>query len=428
MMIFLHNAAVFALVMIEISLIVFFLYKTIGINPKFKIFHLIPMILILTILLIIPTLIWYEAPWHPIWGLGLGTFAALIFFGGNIRERLLYFLIVIILSSFIDIVGESVVIFFFWQASLLPNPALFQVIFLSVVTIIKSLVLGSMLHISKKGKLYLPGNYWVLAIVSFSLILVVNFILIVSEQQYRLITALGLMSFWLVLYFAFYFVCRYFSIVNEANLMAIQNEMIEKYMLQKQTSDQMIKVLSHDLRHNLGRLKALADQGGDEQTAQSLAEYDKLLAQNRMLDVGNDIANAILNEKRLVAQRDNITFMVSGSFFEGLTLAQIDFCSLLGNLLDNALEAAVQVEDTALRMVELRINRKGHQLLLSLENGYATEPQFKDNAFITRKKSRGLHGIGTVSINNIVDKYDGVIQNTYQNNRFKSSLMLRCYD
>lgn len=78
--------------------------------------------------------------------------------------------------------------------------------------------------------------------------------------------------------------------------------------------------------------------------------------------------------------------MVCGSFFDGLTIARIDICSLLGNLLDNALEAAAKTEDAALRRVDLRINHKGHQLLLSVENGYAGEPQFKDNAFVTRKK------------------------------------------
>lgn len=219
-----------------------------------------------------------------------------------------------------------------------------------------------------------------------------------------------------------YLNCRYYAKENDTNLIAMQNEMLERYVLQKQESDRVIRQLSHDLKHNLNRLK---EQSGN---SDSIAEYEDMLEMHSMLNVGDDIANAIINEKRLYAQRGGIEFKVDGGFSDGLTITRIDFCSLLGNLLDNALESAEQVEDESLRRVSLQIRRKGHQLLIFLENGYKVEPKLNGGVFISGKKNRGLHGVGTLSINNIVEKYDGVIENTFKDNIFKSSLMLRCYE
>lgn len=430
---FVQAAGIYAFGTLSTGIILVFLHKTLGFKPKFKMIHRVLITFAASAVFEVVAIFQAEAVWRQFVPLVVFSLAVFIFFDGRTRNKLLYLLIALVSASFASIFSVICLAVF--------CPATSEVDYMSYMLLGSPLealsyllVLSLVYHIDKKGKLHLPVKYWAAAVVSFFLVFLAMAVLLNSYIQYMMdgllviAVAFGLFLLWVIMYFAFFFVCRYFSKLNEMSLIEMQNEMMEKYMLQKQESDRMIKILSHDLQHNLGRMKALADQSGDIQASQSITEYEQHLARCRMLDVGNDIASAVINEKRLIALRDNITFTVNGGFSEGLSLERIDICSLLGNLLDNALEAAAQTEDESLRMVELQINRTGHQLLLLVTNGYTVEPQLMGNSFISQKKNRGLHGIGMVSINNIVEKYNGAMQNTFNDNVFKSSIMLRCYD
>ncbi len=416
----------------EIGLMVFFWYKAMGLKKHFKPVHLVLVSFLYGLIFGILFILQERAPWRAPLTLLISVFIAFIFFDKSIAEKLLNTVIGLIVLTFCGNLVQVI------PSVFSTIPSLFDtltglILFYLIALPLESVLYLTILHIIKKGRLYLPPKYWIAAIISFSLISACYIMLLIfdvvpeTKQQAVLFTAalLGLLLLWFVLYFAFYFVCCYYTKLNEMNLIAMQNEMLEKYVLQKQESDRMIRLLSHDLKHNLLQLKALAGENGD---VDMITEYEDMMAMHSMLNVGNDIANAVINEKRRYALCNHIDFQVAGGFSGGLTITRIDFCSLLGNLLDNALEAAEQVEDRSLRKVSLKIGRKDHQLLLFLENDYAVEPELNSGAFISRKKNRGLHGIGTLSVNNIVEKYDGVIENTFHDHIFKSSLMLRCYE
>ncbi len=214
----------------------------------------------------------------------------------------------------------------------------------------------------------MPRKYWIGMILCFSgisgaLLVVQYFNVRVDDNSIRLYLTtftLALLIVWFLSYFIFYFVCRYFSKATEANILIIQNDMIEQYMLRKQASDERIQVLSHDLKHSLTQWRTLAQEKGDTGALLSISEYEEQLRSSLLINVENENANAIINQKCWEAHQAQLKFLVDGVFHEDLLVSKLDLCSLLGNLLDNAIEAAAQAEAADLRRVEMSIRRKGN--------------------------------------------------------------------
>ena len=269
------------------------------------------------------------------------------------------------------------------------------------------------------------------AVVVIGLVILNNLSAWIKEPErlysYVAIGSLSFLAVWLLLYFVFYFVCRYVSKTAEIDMLAFQNDMIERYILRKQASDNRIKILSHDLKHSLVQWRTLAEEKGDENALQSISEYERQLSDTLLINVENESANAIINQKYWEANQAHVEFQVNGAFHKDLCMSKLDLCSLLGNLLDNAIEAAAQAETEDLRLVRLAIRRKGNLLILIVENGYKFEPVLEDGDFATRKEDKDYHAIGTLSIRYMAEKYAGVASNSYENNWFKATVMLCGY-
>jgi len=358
------------------------------------------------------------------------------FMGGKFKEQILFGIVNLAIFMF-SVLITNIIVFpeglvqysseTSWQAMLLlvtPIIAVYSVLVL-VIT-----------HLSTEGKRYMPRKYWTVMILCFSIIFAS--LLVVGSlkawignterfRAYLTILSMGLLVIWLLLYFVFYLVCRYFSKTTEADSLAIQNDMIERYILRKQASDERIKVLSHDLKHSLTQWRAFAEERGDTNALQSISEYEGQLSSALLINVENENANAIINQKYWEAHQERVEFLTDGAFHKDLLISRLDLCSLLGNLLDNAIEAAVQAEMEALRRVKLSIKRKGNLLILMVENGYAIEPVLENGVFVSRKKDRDLHAIGMRSIKHVAEKYDGVVHNSYENDWFKATVMLIGY-
>ncbi|MCL2321652.1 MAG: ATP-binding protein [Oscillospiraceae bacterium] len=424
------------LVYLPFTCIQTFLYaKTIGLNPKWKGLRLALVILCVTVaeaathqISAIPALSWANSLILVIFFL-----YPVLFMGGKLKERILLgvinLAILLFIAMFLSLILYPVVNLSLdesWQSVLL-----FLVFAISIYAVYIILVL-----ITIRLNSYLPHKHRTGIVIFFSVISVVfwsvrktitRFADVEMSHMYAIIISLVLLIIWVLLYFVFSFICRYFAKANEANALAIQNDMIERYMLRKQASDDRIQVLSHDLRHSLTQWRTFAEEKGDADALQSISEYEGQLLSSLLIDVENDNANAIINQKHWEANQKQVEFLVDGVFHKDLIISKFDLSSLLSNLLDNAIEAAAQAETEALRRVKLSIRRKGNLLILTVENGYAIEPVLQNGVFVTTKKDKDFHAIGMRSIRYVAEKYDGVVHNSYENNWFKASVMLCGY-
>jgi sensor histidine kinase regulating citrate/malate metabolism len=94
-----------------------------------------------------------------------------------------------------------------------------------------------------------------------------------------------------------------------------------------------------------------------------------------------------------------------------------DLCSLLANLLTNALEAAQQE-------MFLELKKVRETLFITVKNDYETQPVIINGKFITNKKEKSLHGWGTQIVEQIVEKYEGSVEYTVSERYFAAYVML----
>lgn len=90
----------------------------------------------------------------------------------------------------------------------------------------------------------------------------------------------------------------------------------------------------------------------------------------------------------------------------GIPLQEVDLCVILGNLLDNAMEACGQIQENH-RFVRVYIAVIKKQFYISVQNSAKEEPDFNERNYISNK--RGNHGFGIKRVKALTDKYEGFL-------------------
>ncbi len=179
--------------------------------------------------------------------------------------------------------------------------------------------------------------------------------------------------------------------------------------------------LFHDFHNHIGVLRQLLSHGKANEAVQYLDELQAPVQE--MTDTiwtGEETVDYLINSKSAAARQCGIAYQVQVEFPRHTNLQSADLCAVLGNLLDNALEAAKQVPVPKQRFVRLTIRRIHQMLVIKVENSYAAAPAVQDGALKTSKEPNGLHGWGLKSAQTAAEKYDGMIQTSYSSGTFQA--------
>lgn len=163
----------------------------------------------------------------------------------------------------------------------------------------------------------------------------------------------------------------------------------------------------HDYHNHLQVMKAQMALGNYEELEIYLDELENDLdGVDTYVKSGNLMADAILNSKLTMAEEREIRINCKAKLPEQINIADVDLCVILGNLLDNAIEACEQIE-VEKRFLRIYIIVNKSQLYISIQNGAKEELNFNERNYITNK--RGSHGFGMRRVKAMVDKYSGYL-------------------
>ncbi len=163
----------------------------------------------------------------------------------------------------------------------------------------------------------------------------------------------------------------------------------------------------HDYHNHLQAIKAQLAAGQLEETRLYLDALEQNLNKvDTYVKSGNLMADAILNSKLTLAEQRMIRVNCKVVLPEKISVEDVDLCVLLGNLLDNALEACEKISEGC-RFLRIYMVANGQQLYLSIQNSAKEELDFDERNYISRK--RGNHGLGMKRVKVLVDKYDGYL-------------------
>ena len=163
----------------------------------------------------------------------------------------------------------------------------------------------------------------------------------------------------------------------------------------------------HDYHNHLQVMKVQIAQGQLEEMKSYLDDLEQNLEQvDTYVQSGNLLADAVLNSKLSIAGQKGIRVNCKAVLPDALSVEDVDLCVLLGNLLDNALEACEKIpEEQRFLRIYMVVNRS--QLYMSVQNSAREELDFNERNYISTK--RGNHGLGMKRVKALADKYEGYL-------------------
>lgn len=179
----------------------------------------------------------------------------------------------------------------------------------------------------------------------------------------------------------------------------------------------------HDVKHELIYIGSCLEEENISGAYESLLDYLQIIRQTEKKVWSNFLfLDFMLNYKKAEMEQKEIEFMLDVEL-QHITIPEEDLVIILGNLLDNAVEAAEKCEKSE-RYVKVRIHNLNNMLLLSVENSSGEIPQLKNGTFISNKQDKRMHGLGIESVRRIVETYDGEIHFQYTENFFQVQILI----
>lgn len=188
---------------------------------------------------------------------------------------------------------------------------------------------------------------------------------------------------------------------------AFQRSLLESHYQEVKDIYLQMRGWRHDYHNHLQSFKSYLAQGQVEELSEYLNELEaELDSIDTLVKSGNAMVDAILNSKLSLAKKYSIDMNVKVAVLAALPITDVDLCVILGNLMDNAIEACRQIEADE-RWLRLYLDTQGEQLYLSIQNAAKEILDFNERNYISTK--RGDHGLGLKRVSLLVEKYQGFL-------------------
>lgn len=206
---------------------------------------------------------------------------------------------------------------------------------------------------------------------------------------------------------------------------AYQNDIWSRQyrLLQKAYTDNAM--LFHDMDHHLQTIYHLAAKEGNTAIMEYISGIGEPVRElSGILWTGVGIVDAVLNVKKELAEGKGFSLDIDAELPANTGIDPGDFCAILGNLLDNAIEAMERQGDGGVEPIRVSLRRINHFLMIQVSNPCREQPAGKKGAFKSRKAETGLHGWGLKSVKKAVMKYNGSFSCEVENGRFVATALL----
>ncbi len=215
---------------------------------------------------------------------------------------------------------------------------------------------------------------------------------------------------------------RLFGRAIDRRIAAYQNDLIAKQCEEVENIYRTMRGWRHDYHNHIQAMLALTDK--PEELRQYLWNLnDDLTTVDTVLKTGNVMVDAILNSKLSLIKTKNIPLTAKATVPAQLSLSEIDLCAIIGNLLDNAMEACLRQSDPEERFIRVYIGKLKQQLYICVTNSVGGELKKAGKTYLTTKEP-GSHGFGLMRIDRLAEKYGGYVNRQSEPGAFATEVML----
>lgn len=250
-----------------------------------------------------------------------------------------------------------------------------------------------------------------------------------DEQMDFLITIAAFVAILTVIFLIFFMYIRLadaYELKRRNDILNLEIALYTEHMQEKETTMEQFRKSKHDLKHKLLYLLDMVK----EKNYSNLEKYIEELVQYQSTDnlliahTDNFLIDAQVNYKYNEAARYGIAFKTEMNIPSSMPFDNADLCIILGNALDNAIEANTnqQVNNPN---IYLKMKYKGESLVIVIENTFdGILKRDSKERILTRKSDKSSHGFGLESIQNILLKYHGYMNIDVTDTIFKLTIVM----
>ncbi len=281
-----------------------------------------------------------------------------------------------------------------------------------------------------KNKTVIPYSYWfaIFFIPLISLFIILIIIEMASDNAFKVISVIVSLLF--VNFFVFYLYDK-LSVQQEEKYEKMrlmqQNNYYQKQFELMKASLKSTRSFKHDMKNHLTVLKLLVDKNEHNKALKHIEQMtDAIITAKEYAQSGNIIIDSILNFKLQEAEQHGISVSLELSIPEQLSITSFDMSVILGNLLDNAINACSKLEKD--KRLDVKIKYKKGRLIIKISNTYNGDLNYMGDKLITSNEDKENHGMGIKNTKFALDKYNGEMEIEHTEDIFTVILLMYLND
>lgn len=204
--------------------------------------------------------------------------------------------------------------------------------------------------------------------------------------------------------------------LDELKQERLKSDINMQYLNLLEQKNNEMRVFAHDIKNHLFAISQMSDNEDIKKYIDSIS--GEIQQSSKGCDSGNHTLDILLNKYITESERKGISFEYDVKLANLGFVEDYDLVTIIGNLLDNALEAA---EQSAKKKITLNTAKVNTYDSLTVTNSCDTPP---DKNLKTTKKNKQMHGLGIKSIQKAVKKYDGELEWEYDENGKQFSITI----
>ena len=199
-----------------------------------------------------------------------------------------------------------------------------------------------------------------------------------------------------------------------------------KHLVEAKALYNMLSEMRHDILHHRQMIGQLISEHDLSAAEKYVAQWDAQLEETKFFSTGNIAADALITAKQKAMLQDGIVLQLQSYPLAELPVSESVFCTILGNLIDNAHEAVLRMADPSEedRTVQLIFARSWNMLHITCQNHFEESSLHRKGTNFLSSKRSDQHGLGLRSIRSSVENAQGNVSFAAKDGVFTAKIIL----
>lgn len=345
-------------------------------------------------------------------------FLVTLLYEGSIRKKITTTVLIYTINMVSDILASF--LFFDYKVGQ-TTPQLFSIVTVLLIQI--SELIAARLLDNKAKQEYARGIKYLLIIPVLSIIMLFMLISFNLNNRFLLVCeSMGILLINIVVFYLYNMLMEVHHQLREKEMMELEVKVYSGQLETITQTQKKIRRLRHDMIHHIIQLHSMAALNKNAEMLEYLDKMEQAMINPREhVSSGNKDIDGILNfmlEKAVsILKKVDVQVKIP----EDLHTCSFELAVILGNIIDNAIEAARQTED---KWLSLHITADKGILFIRVSNSYCGCIKASGNKLLTSKEDKENHGLGLDSVKDMIKKYNGDMKITCDKNIFTVDILL----